>query len=282
MRYRGWIAVLVVFAFVALSGVVYRTATYREQLTLPEHLVYEVFAPLQRLTNGVVGAVRSSIESVATLRSAQKENEALRLELDALRTERDALLEAGRQNARLRELLELSQGRTEELAVAEVIARSPNNWLGSITIDKGRIHGVEPGMAVVAAEGAVGKIRNVTQTTAEVVLITDSRSSIGGRVRETGHLVLVEGTGDPTAEKATVRLLDWEATLRPGDVVVASELSWSFPKGLPIGVVEEVDERGTGLTPLGTLRPFVDLERLEWVVILKAETLEAPWWEEPS
>src|SRR5690606_42051337 len=63
----------------------------------------------------------------------------------------------------------------------------------------------------------VGKVRNVTERTAEVVLITDSRSAVGGRVRDRGHLVLVEGTSDPTEERATVRLLDWEADLRVGD-----------------------------------------------------------------
>jgi cell shape-determining protein MreC len=61
---------------------------------------------------------------------------------------------------------------------------------------------------------------------------------------------------------------------------VASELSWIFPKGLPIGVVEQVHERESGLAPYGTLRPFVDLARLEWVMVVLAEPIEAPWWEE--
>lgn len=280
MKGRGWLVVLIVVALIAVSGVIFRTATYRESLTLPERVVFEVMALLQRWANGLVTAVRSGVERLAALRTALEENERLRRELDALRAERDRLLEAGRQNEQLRALLDLTAGRTEQVAVAEVIARSPSNWLGSITVDKGRIHGVEPGMAVVAAEGAVGKVRHVTRTTAEVLLITDSRSSIGGRVRDSGYLVLVEGTGDPTEAKATVRLLEWEGELRPGDVVVASELSWAFPKGLPIGVVEEVHTREPGLTPYGILRPFVDLGRLEWVIILKAEAIDAPWWEE--
>jgi rod shape-determining protein MreC len=242
--------------------------------------VYEVVAPLQRAANRVASSLRSALDSLKSWRTLNEENARLREEVQALRMERDRLLEAGRQNEQLRQLLELVEPAGGELLAAEVIARSPSNWLGSITISRGRVHGVAPGMAVVAPEGAVGKVRNVTERTAEVVLITDSRSAVGGRVRDRGHLVLVEGTSDPTEERATVRLLDWEADLRVGDVVVASELSWIFPKGLPIGVVEQVHERESGLAPYGTLRPFVDLARLEWVMVVLAEPIEAPWWEE--
>lgn len=282
MRHRVVLSLIIVSVLLILSGIIFRTATYRDGLTLPEQLVFEVVAPMQRLANSVAASVRSGIESIASFRSLSQENERLEEELRQLRMERDELLEAGRQNEQLRQLVGLTAERTEQVTAAEVIARSPSNWLGSITINRGRIHGVEPGMAVVAAEGAVGKVRTVTQRTAEVVLITDSRSAVGGRVRDRGHLVLVEGTSNSTQDLATVRLLDWEAELKPGDVVVASELSWVFPKGLPIGVVEEVFERESGMAPYGTLRPFVDLARMEWVMVLTAEPIEAPWWEEPQ
>lgn len=279
MRHRGLLGILIVALLLIISGIIFRTATYREGLTLPEQAVYEVVAPLQRLVNGVASSLRSGIDTLKSLRTLDEENERLREEVQALRMERDSLLEAGRQNARLRELLDLVEGPARELLAAEVIARSPSNWLGSITINRGRAHGVAPGMAVVAPEGAVGKVRTVTERTAEVVLITDSRSAVGGRVRDRGHLVLVEGTSNPTDELATVRLLDWEADLRVGDEIVASELSWIFPKGLPIGIVEHVYERESGMAPYGTLRPFVDLARLEWVMVVLADAIEAPWWE---
>lgn len=280
MRYRRWLLALVPVLLLAVAGIIVRTSTYREELTWAERAVYEAVAPLQSLANGAVRSVRSWIESFVELRHVQAENERLRAEIAALRAERDALLEAGRQNEALRELLELTRARTEELAVAEIIARSPSNWLESITINKGRSHGVEPGMAVVAPEGAVGKVRYVTETTAEVVLITDARSSAGGRVRDTGHLVLVEGTSNPTDELLKVTLLTWEAQLNPGDVIVASELSRIFPKGLPIGVVEWVAPPESGLIPWGMMRPFVDLSRLEWVIVVKKQEIDAPWWEE--
>lgn len=280
MRSRSWLGLVALLVLLAVSGVIYRTATYREELTWSEKLVYGAVAPLQRWANGAVRSVATGVEDVVSLRDVRTENERLAQEVAELRAERDALLEAGRQNAALRELLDLTNERAEEVAVAEVIARSPSNWLGSITINKGRAHGVEPGMPVVAAEGAVGKVRYVTNRTAEVVLITDARSSIGGRIRDTGHLVLVEGTSDPTDELATVKLLTWEARLSPGDVVVASELSLLFPKGLPIGTIEALKPNESGLAPSGVLRPFVDLARLEWVVVLTNPEPEAPWWEE--
>ena len=40
---------------------------------------------------------------------------------------------------------------------ATVIARNPDQWEKKIIIDKGEIHGIEKNMAVVTAQGLIGK-----------------------------------------------------------------------------------------------------------------------------
>lgn len=280
MRSRGWIGIVIFVFLMAVSALILGTARERATLTWAEQAVYEAISPVQAAVHGAVRSVTSIFSDLAALRTTKAENERLHREIGELRTERDALIEAGRQNEALRELMDIPALESEHIAVAEIIARSPNNWLGSVTINKGRNHGVEPGMAVIAAEGVVGKVRHVTARTAEIVLLTDARSAIGGRIRGSEHLVLVEGTNNPTDQNARVRLLTWEADLSPGDIVVTSELSRTFPKGLPIGRVEEVEDHGPGTAPTATLQPFVDLSRLEWVIVLQAPHIETPWWDD--
>lgn len=276
-----WRLAVIFLIVLVVSGGIFRTSATREELSWFEQAAYEVVAPLQRWVSAPVRAVGGWFGNLTELRGAALENERLRAEIAALRVEQSALQQAHRENAELRRILRVAQEAVDQVTVAEVIARSPSNWLGSITINKGRHHGVEPNMAVVAPEGVVGRVRTVTARSAEVILVTDVRSAIGGRIAERDHGVLVEGTSDPRGNLARVRLLVWEGDLQPGDVVVTSGLSRIFPKGLPIGTIQSVEKRDSGLTPIGYLEPFVDLERLDWVVLLALEDVDAPWWDLP-
>src|SRR5690606_35790523 len=141
---------------------------------------------------------------------------------------------------------------------AEVIARPLNNWWGVLTINKGRRHGVEPHMGVVAAHGAVGHIRSVSAFSSEVILLSDPRSAVGAIVQRTGEPVLVEGLGYP-GTRLRLRPLTAEADIVEGDVIVTSGMSSIFPKGVPVGVVEEV-----------AVGPYVDFGTLEVVAVLGA------------
>jgi rod shape-determining protein MreC len=253
-----------------LAGVIFLTTGQRASLSWPEWALREAVAPLQsgvsRVTRGAEGAVRGLVG----LFHLANENARLRQELEQLRAERAELLEAQRENESLRQLLQLQRDSRLEMVAAEVIARTPSHWFSALTINKGSLHGVGKGMAVVAADGVVGHVRTVTAHTAEVLLIIDPKSALGGRIYRTGDVVLVEGLGAPGGGRALVKPLAREVDLRKDDYVVTAGLSEIYPKGLPVGVVEEVQEAKYGLTKYGVLRPAVDMDRLEWVAVITA------------
>src|SRR5699024_714267 len=62
--------------------------------------------------------------------------------------------------------------RDFEPIVSSVIARSPERWIDQITINRGSRHGVEKNMAVMTADGMIGKVSFVSPSTAKVQLIT--------------------------------------------------------------------------------------------------------------
>src|SRR5699024_8934452 len=55
---------------------------------------------------------------------------------------------------------------------ANVIARSPERWIEQITINRGSRHDVEENMAVITADGMIGKVQSVSPSAAKVQLIT--------------------------------------------------------------------------------------------------------------
>ena len=51
---------------------------------------------------------------------------------------------------------------------ATVISRNPDQWEEKIIIDKGEVHGIEKNMAVITANGLIGKVVLVTQFTSQL------------------------------------------------------------------------------------------------------------------
>ena len=82
---------------------------------------------------------------------------------------------------------------------ARVIAKDPNLWYDQVTNDKGSGSGIERNQAVVNGQGLVGRVTEVTGSTAIVTLITNHTTQIGGKVSDSGvqGLVGVEA-GHPT------------------------------------------------------------------------------------
>lgn len=265
---KRWRWAALVPLFLIIAGTISLTVGQRESLSWPERALREVLAPLQSGVGRVYKTVANGVDSLLRLTSLTQENESLRVEVEQLRAERMELLEAQRENEELRCILQLTRDSRSQVVVAEVIARTPNNWFNTLTLGKGAAHGLAKGMAVVTPQGVVGHIRSVTSHTAEVLLILDQRSALGARIHRTSEVVLVEGLGGSGDGKALVKPLSRETDIRKGDLVITSGLSEIYPKGLTVGVVEQTMEGQYGLTRYGVLKPTVDFGRLEWVVVL--------------
>lgn len=245
------------------DGVSWLEAAFRDGLT-------PLFVAASRVSQSVSGLWNGAV----ALLQAHEENERLRQEVQTLRRELARLEEFERQNAALRAALDLPADAPRPVVFAEVIARPLNNWWGVLTINKGLRHGVEPQMGVVSPAGAVGHVRAASGFSAEVILLIDPRSAVGGLVQRTGEPVLVEGLGFP-GTRLRLRPLSASVDIRQGDVIVTSGLSSLFPKGIPIGVVEEVSIGPFGLSVDVGVRPHVDFATLEVVAVLARSAPDA-------
>lgn len=155
----------------------------------------------------------------------------------------------------------LGQVNSSKLTVvpARVVAYPLNTVaVSSVVVDVGSGDGVEVDQAVVTGTGLVGRTTAVTGGTADVKLLSSPDSAVGGRFLRTGQACAVVGTGDPS--ELTVRVLDPVADVQVGDAVMSfgSKDGRPFPSDLPIGLVSEIEDDGTGgriirLTPAANL-----------------------------
>jgi len=263
-------AIITVVSVVLIICMVYLTARDRERLTLAEQAVREVFTPVARGASTVSRWVSSWVSFIASIGEMKSENERLRAELDAAQAALLQLEEAARENQRLTELLQLKGSLRGRAEAAVVAYRDPGNWLESVVIDKGSSSGIAKGQAVINARGVVGRVTSVTPNSATVLLAVDSRNSIGGIATRSRDLVVVEGAGDGSG-LLIARPLGAQPDLAEGDVIITSGLGGVYPKGHAIGDVIAVEQGKYGVSLLAYVKPRVDFQRLEEVLVLVDE-----------
>jgi rod shape-determining protein MreC len=230
-----------------------------------------VFAGAQQAVGVAVRPLGSIGRSLSEIRDVRAENARLRTELRELHEPRRVVEDLERENEELRALLRLRDELEQrddafDLLGARVVGFAPSDFEWSVTIDAGSRDGVSEEMAVVAAEGLVGRVVWVGPTTARVLLAADPSFSVAVRLARTGTQGYVDGGG---SDPFRLRLLEPRADVQPGDAVVTSSYRKArYPTGLAVGQVEDVGEETGILERQVIVRPFVDFTSLDHVLVV--------------
>jgi rod shape-determining protein MreC len=196
-----------------------------------------------------------------------EENDRLRKESAQLRTRllesRDALLE----NRRLRELLRFAPTAEKPTMGARVVGHDVSPWFQAIYVDAGSSSGVEPGMAVIAPGGGIGRIHKTWRNLSEVLLATDGRFAADVIVERSRVRAVAEGMGGSFCRLKYVSPL---ADIAVGDRVLFSGFDGSMPKGMLLGSVVAVDKPKEGLFQKVKVQCAVNVQSIEELLVVLA------------
>jgi rod shape-determining protein MreC len=219
----------------------------------------EIFAPVSRGVTSVTGSVGTVDENVASYWEAGSQNRALRNEV---RSARVKLIEARaleEENKRLRALLTLSQQSDARIAIARMLSSSGSSARRFALIDAGRSKGIEPGQAVRAPDGLIGRVLEVGPTVSRILLLTDSDNIVPVRRTSDGLPALATGRGDGMVDiKPLNNGID---DLKPGDIFVTSGSGGFYQPRIPVAVVYKRQSDGA----IG--RPLADPARVDAVMV---------------
>lgn len=273
-RINPKVLALVVVLVMSLA-LAYFTGWNRPWLTKPEALWQDLLAPLESGVTVVMQSSKNFIESLTKYSQTKEENQLLQNRVEELTGELYLLEEYRLENLRLRSLLnfEASFVDQRELLAAKVIGRNPSNWRKTLTVNKGRVHGLEEGAAVITPRGVVGRIGTLGERSAEVLLILDHEGALGGMTQTTRFPGIVEGTGDIDIPLQMIQL-PYDSPVDENQIVITSGLGGVFPKGLPIGYVVDIIPETNGLMKKAQMLPFVDFDRIEEVFIILSKKEE--------
>jgi len=189
----------------------------------------------------------------------------LKYETEVLRRKLFDLREIEHENLRLKNLLSFKQKSPFRLVAARVIARSPDSWSSSVTIDKGRYSGIRRGMAVINTMGLLGRVVESSETISKVLLINDPSQGVSSIVQRSRQEGLVNGS---LGSNLIMRYLPDDAQIMIGDIIITSELSQVYPKGLLIGKVVNIGKEFSGLSRYAVIKPAADLSSIEEVLVI--------------
>lgn len=189
----------------------------------------------------------------------------LKYEAQNLRRRLFDLREVEQENKRLKNLLSFKQKSPFRLVASRVIARSPDSWSSSVIIDKGRYNGIRRGMAVINAQGLIGRVIESAEGSSKVLLINDPSQGVSSIVQSSRQEGLVSGS---LGSNLIMRYLPIDAQVSVGDIIITSELSRVYPKGLLVGKVISIGKEFSGLSRYAVIRPAANLSSIEEVLVI--------------
>ncbi|HET6243470.1 MAG: rod shape-determining protein MreC [Bacteroidetes bacterium] len=150
---------------------------------------------------------------------------------------------------------------------AKVINNSVNRRNNYITLDKGSNHGIKPLMGVIAPDGIVGIVKDVSDNFCTVLSLLHKSATISSKIKKSGYLgsVVWEG-GD--SRVVTMYDVPKHAVLIIGDTVVTSGASAIFPDNVSIGIIEDIYLKEGNNFYIIKLNLFTDFARLSYVYVV--------------
>ena len=221
--------------------------------------VTDAVTPILNGLSRPLASIRQAYDNAREFLDLREENAVLREQQARLVQWQSVARQLEAENRALRDLLKFAPDRAASFVTARVVADNGGAFVRSVLVAAGSRDGLRKGDAAVTGEGLVGRVAEVGERSARVLLLTDINSRIPvviERSRDQGILA-----GD-NSDNPRLLYLSHGSQLVPGDRVVTSAAGGAFPPGLPVGVVKSTDTGGA------VVELFVDWDHMEYLRLL--------------
>nr|WP_263313066.1 rod shape-determining protein MreC [Mammaliicoccus sp. Marseille-Q6498] len=184
-----------------------------------------------------------------------------------------------KENKALKKELEMKDISQFNPISATVIARSPDQWMNTIIIDKGKKSGMKENMAVITSEGLVGRIKKANQFSSQVELISTSvkTSKLSVDIQQDGDSIFgMINRYDESKGLLVISDIDNKYKVKKGSKVVTNGLGDQLPKGILVGKVEKVENDEYGLSKVAYIKTSTNIKDLNHVYVAKRDPQTIP------
>jgi rod shape-determining protein MreC len=229
--------------------------------------VVDEMAPVLVVLSRPAAAINRLVDEGQEIVFVFNENRRLREENARLRQWQDVARRLEPENARLRRLLSAGVEPPNTFITARVVGDAGGPFVRTMLLSAGERDGIEKGQAVVADGSFVGRITEVGQRSARILLLTDLNSRVPVALESSRHRAVLAGDN---SRLPRLEYLPAGAEVAVGDRIVTSGDGGLFPPGIAVGQVVSVSDSGVRVQPL------VELDQLEYVRAISFESPRLP------
>ncbi|MGB1308800.1 MAG: rod shape-determining protein MreC, partial [Oceanihabitans sp.] len=137
-----------------------------------------------------------------------------------------------------------------------------------LLLNKGKKDSIEQDFGVITSEGVLGIIDQTSNRFATVISVLNTKNKISAQLKKTKHFGTLQWNG---TSPEYVQLIDIpsKVKLQQGDTITTSGRSAIFPKGIPIGSIENFHLDTAENFYEIEVKLFTDMTNVEHVYIIK-------------
>jgi len=216
-------------------------------------------APVLGVMSRPAAAIASVVNAIHDLAALRAENVRLNEDNARLQHWQTVARELDNENRALKAQLNYLPDPDSAFITARVIGDTGGAFVHSMLLNVGTKDGVRKGQAVIAGENLVGRIAEVGDRSARILLLTDINSHIPVVVESSRAKAILSGDN---SDRARLNYLAPNSNAVVGSRIVTSGHGGAFPPGLPVGVIASTQD--------GIMRvePFVHRNQLEYVTVV--------------
>ncbi|QQD14189.1 rod shape-determining protein MreC [Sphingobacterium sp. UDSM-2020] len=190
-------------------------------------------------SNTIIGNIYQKVNSWKSYLSLTETNDQLVKENASLRTQLENYLTTDTVPMAKRPVIDSSEFGRYEFIIASVTNNSIHQKSNYLTLNKGSLAGIEKGMGVIAPNGVVGIVLNVTPhfSTVQSLLHPDTKISV--TLANTDVFGSLVWGSNVDYRFAMVKEIPNHVKVKTAEKVFTSGYSGHFPKGILVGAVVE-------------------------------------------
>jgi rod shape-determining protein MreC len=151
---------------------------------------------------------------------------------------------------------------------AYVINNSFNSIDNYLTINKGLVDGIKPGMGIISARGIVGQVKSCSNNFSTAYSVLHGDINVSSMVKKSKTLCTTRWERTDYT-KASLLFIPQHIPLAKGDTIITSGFNSIFPEGIMIGKVAEVSPFGKNNFQQVSIELSVDFTSISYVYVVQ-------------
>ncbi|MGV6802514.1 MAG: rod shape-determining protein MreC [bacterium] len=236
---------LSVVFFLAISIFMILFSLYGAQASVFEkarEAVVDIAEPVLEILSAPVKMINKRIGNISDYLNVLEQNEQLRQENDELREWMNEALLLRRKVAYFESVLNMHSTSQTDVIDAKVVGETGGPYQRSMILNVGRNDGVQPGDAVIDAEGLIGHVVTVGSRASRILLLTDFASRTPVFVEGANIEAILAGRYSEMPELKFLAVRDRQS-LNVGQRLITAGTDGILPRGLPVGEIAEVTDK---------------------------------------